>query len=146
MIFRGGPETPHPPPPPPTPLRLDSHLWFLIVSASYNIDPPETNMYFISNWSIFRMRLRMVCDVSVIKRTCPKGNQFEFPLPFPKRVKKKRNITFRTLHSEKTLIAQCSFWFSYMIYTHKNLNKCISCQIFSYFTGTQAYLKTWGLW
>ena len=66
-------------------------------------------MYFISNWSIFRMRLRMVCDVSVIKRTCPKGNQFEFPQPFPKRVKKKRNITFRTLHSEKTLIAQCSF-------------------------------------
>ena len=60
-------------------------------------------MYFISNWSIFRMRLRMVCDVSVIKRICPKGNQFEFPLPFPKRVKKKRNITFRTLHSEKNI-------------------------------------------
>ena len=33
----------------------------------------------------------------------------EFPLPFPKRVKEKRNKTFLTLHSEKTLIAQCSF-------------------------------------
>ena len=44
-----------------------------------------------------------ICDVSVIKRTCPKGNQFEFPLPFPKRVKKKQNITFRTLHSEKNI-------------------------------------------
>ena len=42
------------PPAPP----LDPHLWFPIVSSSYNIDPPETNMHFISNWSIFRMRLR----------------------------------------------------------------------------------------
>ena len=42
------------PPAPP----LDPHLWFPIVSASYNIDPPETNMHFISNWSIFRMWLR----------------------------------------------------------------------------------------
>ena len=41
-------------PPPP----LDPHLWFPIVSASYNIDPPETNMHFISNWSIFRMWLQ----------------------------------------------------------------------------------------
>ena len=56
----------------------------------------------------------------------------------------KYNISDITLW--KTLIAQCSFWFSYMIYTHKNLNKCTSCQIFSYFTGMQAHLKTWGLW
>ena len=28
--------------------------WFLIVSASYTIDPPET----ISNWTIFKMRLQ----------------------------------------------------------------------------------------
>ena len=51
--FPGGTD-PLPPPPPP----LDPHLWFPIVSASYNIDPPETNMHFISNWSIFRMWLR----------------------------------------------------------------------------------------
>ena len=77
------------------------HLYFSLPPS--DIDPPETNMYFISNWSIFRMWLRMVCDVSVIKRTRPKGKQLEFPLPYPKRVKKKRNITFRTLHSEKNI-------------------------------------------
>ena len=50
VIFQGGPDPPPPPPP-----RLDPHLYISIVSAS--IDPPESNMYFISNWSIFRMRL-----------------------------------------------------------------------------------------
>ena len=54
--FPGGTDLLPPPPPPPPPLH--PHLWFPIVSASYNIDPPETNMHFISNWSIFRMWLR----------------------------------------------------------------------------------------
>ena len=38
---------------------LHWHFWFPIVSASYTIDPPETNLCFISNWSIFRMPLRI---------------------------------------------------------------------------------------
>ena len=41
-----------------------------------------------------------ICDFSIIKPTCPKENQFGFPLPFPKRVYKqetKYNISDITL-------------------------------------------------